>query len=443
MGASPRRWEAGRFLRRASASSFARHVAILTSGTAAGYALTALAAPVLSRLFDPAQFGLLALFTSIVSILAEGASARYGLTVVLPAEDDDAANLLSLALLIGLGASVLALLAVAAGGRWMAEVLGNAQLAAYLWWVPAALLASSAAESLSFWATRRKAFPTISVSQVLRSAGAAAVQVAAGLLGAGAGGLVVGRVAGEASAAATLGWRCWRGEGDVLRRAASWPRMRALARAYADFPKFSLPQALVNAFSQSVPVFLLAYFFDTAVVGLYAMGHRLLHLPARFIGQSVRQVFMQRASEAHTHGLPLAPLAGRATLGLAAMAAIPAAIVVAAGPSLFGFVLGSEWIAAGEYARWMVLWLFFAFVNPPASVLAQVLRRQRFLLVFDLAQLVARVAAVVAGGLLHSPLTAVALFSVAGAAFNAYLVAAMLLYSRGHPAPPPDAARTA
>ena len=420
-------------VRRASASRFARHVAILTSGAAAGYALTALAAPVLSRLFDPAQFGLLALFTSVLSILTEGASARYGLAIVLPAEDEDAANLLLLAGGIVLAVSAFTLLPIALGAAPLARGLGEARLAAYLWWMPAALLATGLAETLSFWSTRRRAFPVISISQMARSAGASIAQVVAGLLGLGTGGLIGGRIAGEATGMLSLGWPVWRSDGRLIARAASLTRVRALARAYADFPKFSLPQALVNAFSQSVPVFLLAYFFDARVVGLYAMAHRLLQLPSRFIGQSVRQVFLQQASEAHQKGMGLAPMAARATLGLVALGIVPAVAVVLLGPGLFGYVLGSEWIETGTYARWMALWLFFGFINPPATVLTQVLRRQHVLLAFDLVLLAGRVGALVFGGLRSSALTAVVLFSLVGAVLNAALIAGMLLYARRTP----------
>ena len=419
--------------RRACASAFARNAAILASGTAVGHALTALAAPVLSRIYDPAQFGLLALFTAAVSILTDAASWRYGLAVVLPPGDEDAANLFALACWVVAGTALATLIAVSLGGRWVAGVLGSPALATYLWWVPAALLATGLAENFSYWATRTKEFPRISAAQVTRAGGTALVQVAAGLLRGGTGGLIGGRVAGEGVGLLTLAGQICKRDGARIRRALSRRRMRHLAREYADFPKFGLPQALVNAVSQSVPVFLLAYFFDATIVGLYAMAHRLLQLPARFIGQSVRQVFLQRASEAHAAGGDLSALAARTTAGLAAMGLVPALVIVFLGPQLFELFLGAEWTTTGVYARWMILWLFFAFINPPATVLTQVLRKQRFLLVFDIAQLIGRTALVVLAGLHSSALTAVALFSVAGALFNAFLVVTMLLYSRKAP----------
>jgi len=421
----------GGLLRRIAASAFARHVGLLVSGAALGHGLTALAAPVLGRLYTPAEFGLLALFSALVAILAEAGSWRYELAIVLPAEDADARTLSALSGMIVLLMALAALGAVALAGGALAAVLGSPALAAHLWWVPAALAAIGLYRVLSYWATRKRAYRPLSAAQIARSFTAALIQIVAGLLGLGAGGLIGGRVAGETGALAALGASLARRNGRQL-----WPhplrldRLRPLARAYADFPKYSLPQGLINAISQSVPAFLLAYLFDAQVVGLYAMAHRLLHLPARFIGQAVRQVFLQQASERAQQAGDLGRLHLRTTLALAGLGILPAAVVLLWGPALFGFVLGPEWVIAGRYARWMVLWLFFAFVNPPSTVLTQVLRRQQILLLFDGALFLSRTGLLLLAGLRYSAEIAIAAFSLAGALFNAALIVGMLIYSR-------------
>ncbi len=413
-------------------SSFARSVALLVSGAALAYGVTALVAPILSRVYTPADFGLLALFTSVVSILAEAASWRYEMAIVLPREEHDAIDLLALSSWIVLAMSVGALGCVAIAGRPLAHLLKSPQLAEFLWWLPLALFALGISQAFSLWATRRKGFRLISISQVTRALGAALVQSAAGFLHAGAAGLVGGRIAGDGTAALTLGAQILHADRGLWRRLLKPDptHLKRLAREFSDFPKFSLPQGLINALSQSVPAFVLAGFYDPQAVGLYAMGHRLLYLPSRFVGQSVRQVFLQRASEARAHGGDLPRLLVRTTLGLFAIGLLPALLIIVAGPQLFTFALGAEWTRAGQYAQWMVLWLFFLFVNPPAVVLTQVLRIQHLLLIFDCALLVCRAAALIVGGIYFDALTSVALFSIVGAVFNLALIVGMLIYCR-------------
>lgn len=426
----------GGVVRQTLASAFARNVALLVSGTAIGHGLTALAAPVLSRLYDPADFGLLAVFASLVSILGEIATGRYELAIVLPERDEEGAQLAALSALVAVGVALLTLIAALVAAGPFARLLHSPDLAPFLWWIAPAVLVIGLAGALSHWMTRRRAFRSLSAMQIGRSAGTALPQVVAGLAGAGVGGLIGGRVAGEACALAGLASRLGAGDRRLLRREARWPAIRRVARAYADFPRFSMPQGLVNAVSQSVPAFLLTAFYDPAVVGLYAMGHRLLYLPARFIGQAVRQVYLQRASEVQARGGDLHRLFTRSTLGLAAMGALPGLLVVLWGPQVFAFVLGPQWGEAGVYAQWMVLWLFFAFLNPPAAVLMQVLRLQHWLLLYDIALLAARCVALVIGGTRSTPLVTVALFSLVGAVFNAGLPIALWFHTRRHRSAP-------
>lgn len=47
-------------------SSFARNVAVLAGGTAVGQAIVVLASPILTRLYTPEDFGVLAVYTSFL-----------------------------------------------------------------------------------------------------------------------------------------------------------------------------------------------------------------------------------------------------------------------------------------------------------------------------------------------------------------------------------------
>ncbi|MFN8547711.1 MAG: oligosaccharide flippase family protein [Candidatus Eisenbacteria bacterium] len=400
------------------------------TGTAAAQAVTLLLAPVLSRLFTPAHFGLLVLFTSTIGIIAEVASGAYELAVVLPKEDDDAANVLAVSCGLVLVTALLSLIAVLIGGDWIAVRLGNAEIAPFLIWTPLSLLALGWGRTLGFWSTRRKQFRRISVSEVTRSVGAAGTQTVSGFAHVGSAGLIGGRVAGDLAASLLLAAWIWGEDRARLISAIGWRRMKEVAARYSDFPKFSLPQGLMNSVSQNVPVFLLTSLFDSGVVGYYAMAHRLLYLPSRFLGQSVRQVFLQRAAEAEAHGEQLYPLLRKATFGLVALGLAPALIVVVGGAPLFRLTLGEQWGDSGRYAAWMTLWLFFAFVNPPAMSITQVVRKQHWLLWYDGVLLIARCVALYTGAKLGGALGAVACFSVVGGVMNGGFVVWMLEYTR-------------
>src|SRR5256885_405341 len=81
-------------------TAFARSVLTLASGTAAAQALLALSLPVLTRLYTPADYGALAVFSSTITVLLVLASLRFELAIPLPESDEDAASLLALSFLV-------------------------------------------------------------------------------------------------------------------------------------------------------------------------------------------------------------------------------------------------------------------------------------------------------------------------------------------------------
>ncbi len=62
---------------------FARSVAVVTAGTALGQGLVLASAPLLTRLYTPADFGVLAVYSSIVSLVAVVGALRYELAIAL------------------------------------------------------------------------------------------------------------------------------------------------------------------------------------------------------------------------------------------------------------------------------------------------------------------------------------------------------------------------
>ena len=83
---------------RPPASASTRHVLTLLTGSGLAQAIALAVSPLLTRLYAPGQFGLFALYLSVVALLAVVATGRYELAIVLPEADDDAWQVGALAL---------------------------------------------------------------------------------------------------------------------------------------------------------------------------------------------------------------------------------------------------------------------------------------------------------------------------------------------------------
>jgi O-antigen/teichoic acid export membrane protein len=208
--------------------------------------------------------------------------------------------------------------------------------------------------------------------------------------------------------------------------------LRALAFKYRDFPSFRAPQILLNSVSQNLPTVMLAAFFGPAAAGFYALGRRVLSLPASLVSGSVGTVFLPKIAEAGQRGERLRPLIVKGTIGLALVGLVPFGVIVVAGPWLFGVAFGAQWVVAGEYARWLAVWLYFGFVNVPAVQAIPMLGLQGQFLVYEVVVTALRVGTLVIGArVLNSDVGTMALFSGVGAVLNAVLIMWVLVRSDG------------
>jgi len=363
----------------AAGAGSARHVLTLLTGTGLAQLIALAASPLLSRLFAPEDFGVFALFQSVVALLAILATGRYELAIVLPESDDDGWQLLLLALAITLAVTGLSLLVVALGGGWIAQASGHAALAPWLYLLPLSVALTAIVNTLGCWANRRRQYTQLAGNRVVQSAGGVAATVGLGAAGWAAPGLLLGGALGQAIAAALLGWQA---RGDA--RPTDRPRVRALAQQYRNFPRINLPHALLDAVQASALLAVMGAAFGSQVLGWYAFALRIARTPLAMLGASVGQVFQQRAAQVWNEGGDLAGLARRTTSKLA-LFALPFIALMLFAPDLFAWAFGAEWREAGAQARLLTPWMVLSFLTSPLSQLPLVVGQQGRALAFGVA----------------------------------------------------------
>ncbi len=404
-------------------SHFFRNVLVMMTGTVLAQVIALAFVPVLSRVYDPATYGVFGVFLSIVGIVSCVATLRYDMALMLPKEDADAACILGLCGIVVLGIAALSGILCLAFGNQLATLLKTPELVPWLWLLPVLVFLMGAWQTLFSWSARRKQFRRASISQVAKALTGPGAQVAAGLCSANVFGLILGRIIGDVCGSATFAVQIFKHDWQLISGSLQWSRMKRLARAYADFPMYTTPQTLLNTVSQQVPLLLLAHYFGVAVVGYYAFGVRIVQMPMNLVRSSLQSVLFQKAGEVYNSGGDTYALFKKTTLGLIAIAVLPTVLIVIFAPAVAAFVLGEQWRTAGEYSRWLVLWLAIGFCNVPAMLFGQIYRRQRALLVIDIVVLVGRVSAIVVGGIFFTALQTVILYSIVGIFFNTYLIA--------------------
>jgi O-antigen/teichoic acid export membrane protein len=402
---------AAAWLAKLPGGGFGRSVVTLASGTALAQLLLALAMPVLTRLYTPADYGSLAVYSSTLTVLLVVASLRYEAAIPLPDDEPAAASLLVLALgLVAAMAAMLALL-VTVGGDAFVGALKVPALRPYLWLVPLGFFGAGTYQALSYWAIRRRAFTRIARTKLSQGIGQVGAQVALGLASAGAPGLLVGDVIGRVAGGGGLALLAWRDHPMSLVTRRS---LVAAVRRYRRFPMLTTWAGLLNIGSLQLPSLMFAASFGAAAAGLYALSYKMLVLPTMMIAQAVGQVFLSRAAGVAREPARLRGLTERTALVLFACGLPVFATVGLSGPRLFAVVMGGQWEQAGRYAQvlapWFVVWL----VSNPLSGLLSVREWQGSALAFSTFEFALRLGSLLVGAHRGSPMLAVALLSASG-----------------------------
>jgi O-antigen/teichoic acid export membrane protein len=346
-------------------TDFASNVGLLTGATVAGRAILVLATPLLTRLYSPEDFDLLAVYMSLLSILTVIAAFRFDIAVPIPKIDDDSFSLLALALLISSLFSLLLCLIIVIFPAAIATTLGRQNISEFLWMVPAGVFFGASYQALQYWASRKRRYRLVAYTRISRAAGGAGAQLGLGAAGFTSLGLVFGHFIYTAIGTFTLILHVWKKDHNLL-HGLSCSSMLQQFRAYWRFPVYSVPEALFNSAGTQLPVLIIAANSKVAEAGFLLIAMQVMTTPLALIGRSVGQVFLTEAAERHRVG-SLSQFTLEMAWKLFKYSALPLCIVGVSAPFVFPLIFGEAWVRAGTIVMWMTPWVILQFVSSPIS----------------------------------------------------------------------------
>lgn len=349
----------------------------------------AAAMPVLSRLYSPADFGQLAVFSGLVLTISVAACLRWDIAIALPEADADAFGLLVLSVASCLVISLLGLLAVTSATATFVDWLDQPEAATWLWLVPPAVLAVATGSALQNWFIRAQNFGLISKARLSQAGTSGSLQIAFGLSGIGVIGLLMGYVAAAIVVVGFLGFQLFKRSHD-LQLALNTANLRRLASTYSRFPAFSTWEALSNVAAIHVPVILIAGKVGNDIAGQLMLAMYVIQAPMGLIGGAISQVYLSEAPSRLRVGrldqFTLEVLGKLCKVGVGPLVAIGVL-----SPSVFWIVFGSEWEKAGLLIAWMTPWFVLQFLASPVSMALHVTGNQRAAMSFQFFALCLRV----------------------------------------------------
>lgn len=351
-----------------------KNVLMITGGTALGQIINTLFSPIITRVYSPEEYGILAVFSSIL-LISGFSSMKYEVAIPIAKDKNEALHLFIISLT---ALSIVSLVLSATLYYFEDGVFGvlNAQnLQPYKWFIPLGIFLQGIYRIYKQWMFRIKNFKLVSKTKVAQTVFGNLTKVALGLLNFGGIGLIIGRIVSVSSGSFSF-YRHYRTL-SFDRKIVSPASLKRVAIRYKDFPIFQSTTTALLHFRNQFPVLFLAPLYGVQVVGLYGLANTIVKIPMTLVGQSVMDVFFAEVAGLG-RGKPkeIKSLSHDLLKKLLMVGTIPIIIMAITGPYLFMFVFGEEWYEAGIYVRILALYIFTNFMFSPISKIFEVFRKQ-------------------------------------------------------------------
>jgi O-antigen/teichoic acid export membrane protein len=357
-------------------SVHSKNISILVGGTAAAQIVSILSLPILSRIYTPAEYGVLGIYMAISSLFIGFSTLQYSQAIMLPEDESTAMQLTSLCVFSVLGMSLLTTVFLLFLGEMLLTYINISEYLWVLYLAPVSMLVSGLSNAFTVLANRHKRYQKITVSRVVAAVTTVSISISLSYFSSGPVGLIVGAISGQVMGCLILIMAVKNIFVSNLPH-ITIQSIKTVAAKYRRFPIYSLPSEVINLFTSQLPVYVLAVFVGPSVVGLFDRSRQLLELPIKHISGAVGEVFRQRAARTYEIDGNCIELFRETFLQLSKLAIIPFLVIVFWAPDIFAFVLGDDWRDSGAIAQVLALMYALKFIVSPLSYLYLMAKKQR------------------------------------------------------------------
>jgi O-antigen/teichoic acid export membrane protein len=361
-------------------SEFSRNVLTLMTGTIVAQALPIVITPILTRLYTPEEFGVLALFVSVTLIFGTIINGRYELAIMLPKNDDDAIGIAALGLLIATVLSLFIAVIVVVFNNELIVLLKNKEIGFWLYIAPFTIWMTGLFYILTYLNNRKKLYNDLAKAQVYKSVAMVSLQLGIGFVKSGSLGLVVGQIASYFASTYRL-FRNVHSSYDI----SSWKKQSLLShlKRYKKFPLYSLPGALLNVGSGNLLSLVLPSIFSLSTLGFYSLAQRALGAPSALIGSSIAQVFFQHATEEKNKTGNIINTFDATVKKLFFISLPIFGFIFFTVEEIFAFAFGEIWREAGIYAKILTPMFAVNFIVSALTLTDTIMEKQQYYMYFN------------------------------------------------------------
>ncbi len=364
--------------------SILRNMMILASGTAGAQVIAFAAMPIITRIYSPSDFGVLAIFVAILSLLVPFATFRYSVAIPLPRRSQTAVSVLALSVLLSFAVAIFMTIVLFFSADYIFVLFSVSVLSQYWWLLPIALLGAGVYETLVSWSTREKQFKIIAKTKMTQSIASSIVKIVLGFLAFKPFGLLIGHVVAQV---AGIGSIVSQSQAVFLqnKKHITLSRIFFLAKRYSDFPKYQIASRFLLAFASQAPLMFVAWLYDSEITGQLALSLMVLGIPIALIGSTMGQAYYGEIAKIGKKNVSkIKEITFSLIKKLFVLSIMPFLVLLLFGEVLFSFIFGVNWAQAGVFSSILAFYLVAQFISSPFVNVLNLYEKQSLFLQINL-----------------------------------------------------------
>ena len=344
--------------------SFYRQVGAASFGTLLAQAVALLSVPVITRVYDPENFGVYALFMILPNIVIPNLAGKFDVAIPVPRSDGVARELLGLGVkcIVGITPFVAVIAVLFRLFRTDQQTFGSAFFATV---VPSYAALAASLVLMQFLLVRTGDFFRLGLVRLTLATTTALSSIAFALLGLETEGLILGACTGQFTALLLISFwnKRW-----LQFSLIKWSnRTTFVLWRFRSFPAVNATTGIFNSLMLVVPFVGIATFFNDQVLGWFELGSRIAAAPIMLAASIIGSVNLRKVADLVSND----GRADRHVLAIMsrmwAVALAPMIIMLFFGPDIVAVVFGEVWRETGTYLQFLAPAFAAQFVAAPLS----------------------------------------------------------------------------
>lgn len=301
--------------------------------------------PILSRLYLPEQFDMLAVYVAIILLLVPFSTCKYDVIIPKVQHCNDANDLVFLSIIISIFFGIVLFFFLMIFIHFFDDPI-------FIFWylIPAGVFSISLYNTLYNWGLREQKYSKLAITRTTQAISSNISQITLGLIFANGIGLIVGYILLFASGVVSLLL-------DFIKSKAyfSIHRLKKQAYLHRRSVKFILLENILEIANNHFPILIIGLASSNGDAANLFLALRIVNLPISFLARPMASVFYAHSREHYHNGTFknfIAIVAKKAFI----FGVIPLVIISLLAPHFIPFILGNNWSSIGEIIKFMVFW---------------------------------------------------------------------------------------